>query len=81
MEHTRWSVEELLLGYRPVSDEEQRAVEADINVKKKLREQKVHYDLRSYDDLRVDATGKNVNVYDKALVQGIPLIVKTCTTS
>lgn len=81
VEHNRWSVEELLLGYRPVSDEEQRAVEADINVKKKLREQKVHYDLRSYDDLRVDATGKNVNVYDKALVQGIPLIVKTCTTS
>ena len=76
VEHNRWSVEELMLGYRPVTDEEQKAVEKDIELKGELRKRKVHYDLRAYDELGRDATGKNVNVYDMALVQGIPLILK-----
>ncbi len=80
VEHNRWSVEELILGYRPVTDEEQADVERDINLKKNLRNHKIHYDLRSYDDLRTDATGKNVVIYDMALTQGIPLIIKTCIT-
>ena len=49
-------------------------------MKKMLRKKKIHYDLRSFDDLRADSTGKNVNVYDMALTQGIPLIIKTCIT-
>ena len=81
VEHNRWSVEELILGYRPVTDEEQKLVEKDISQKKILRNtKKVHYDLRAFDDLRADSTGKNVNVYDMALIQGIPLIIKTCIT-
>ena len=81
VEHNRWSVEELILGYRPVNQEEQRLIEKDIAQKKVLRDtKKVHYDLRSFDDLRADSTGKNVNVYDMALTQGIPLIIKTCIT-
>lgn len=80
VEHNRWSVEKLLLGYRPVTNEEQRAVEADIAQKALLKHNKVHYDLRAYSDLRSDATGKNVNIYDMALTQSIPLIIKTCIT-
>lgn len=78
VEHNRWNVEELMLGYRPVTDEEQKEIEADISLKKKYRSQKVHYDLRAFNDLRPDATGKQVYVYDLALTQGIPLIVKSC---
>lgn len=81
VEHNRWSVEELILGYRPVNDDEQKLVEQDIKFKKTLRDtRKVHYDLRAYDDLRSDSTGKNAIVYDMALTQGIPLIIKTCIT-
>lgn len=81
VEHNRWSVEELILGYRPLDDEEQKLVEEDIRYKKEFRSaRKAHYDLRAFDDLRTDATGKNVNVYDMALTQGIPLIIKTCIT-
>ena len=80
VEHNRWSVEELILGYRPANAEEMNLVEEDIAQKTNLRTQKVHYDLRAFDDLRVDNTGKNVNVYDIALTQGIPLIIKTCIT-
>ena len=80
VEHNRWSVEELILGYRPVTEEERRFVEDDISQKKTLRDRKVHYDLRAFEDLRSDCTAKNVNVYDMALIQGIPLIIKTCIT-
>ncbi|MBO4906954.1 MAG: hypothetical protein J5486_07980 [Bacteroidaceae bacterium] len=81
VEHNRWSVEELILGYRPLNDEEQQRVDADITLKRVLRNQKIHYDLRAFSDLRSDITGKNVNVYDMALVQAIPLIIKSCITS
>ncbi len=80
VEHNRWSVEELILGYRPVNDDEQRMVEQDISLKRALRDRKVHYDLRAFDDLRDDVTGRNVNIYDMALTQAIPLIIKTCIT-
>ena len=80
VEHNRWNVEELILGYRPTNDEEQKMVEEDIAQKKILRKRKIHYDIRAYDDLRTDATGKNANVYDQALTQGIPLIIKSCIT-
>lgn len=81
VEHNRWCVEELILGYRPVNDEEQEQVEKNITLKKTLRNKKIHFDLRSFDDLRADSTGKNVNVYDMALSQGIPLIIKSCITN
>lgn len=80
VEHNRWCVEELILGYRPVTNDEKKQVEEDISRKKILRNMKIHYDLRAFDDLRTDSTGKNVNVYDMALTQGIPLIIKTCIT-
>lgn len=80
VEHNRWSVEELMLGYRPVTDEESKLIEEDISQKKVFRSKKIHYDLRAFDDLRADSTGKNVNVYDMALIQGIPLIIKSCIT-
>ena len=81
VEHNRWSVEELILGYRPLTTEETKVVEEDIQQKKMLRNtKKAHYDLRAFDDLRADSTGKNVNVYDMALTQGIPLIIKSCIT-
>lgn len=81
VEHNRWSVEELILGYRPVTDDEQNAVENDISLKRELRSRKVHYDLRAFSDLREDCTGKNVSVYDMALTRAIPLIIKSCITN
>lgn len=81
VEHNRWSVEELILGYRPTTDDENKLIEEDVSQKKILRNKKIHYDLRAFDDLRADSIGKNVNVYDMALTQGIPLIIKSCITN
>lgn len=80
VEHNRWSVERLILGYRPTTAEETAAVDADKNKKRLLAMQKIHYDLRAFDELKTDDTGKNAEAYDYALTQGIPLIIKTCIT-
>lgn len=74
VEHNRWSCEELLLGWRPCSAEEQRLVEQDIHQKNKLKERKIHYDLRTYRDLRPDETGRTVDIYDICLSAALPLI-------
>lgn len=74
VEHNRWSVEELLLGFRPCTDEEQADIEKDISKKEEYKNRLVHYDLRAYSDLRADSTGKNVNTYDICLSASIPLI-------
>lgn len=76
VEHNRWNVEELILGWRPCTDEEQKAVEANIGMKNELKKQKIHYDLRAYHDLRPDETGKPVEIYDLCLCSSLPLIAK-----
>ena len=76
VEHNRWSVEELLLGWRPCSEQEQQQVEADISQKEVLKKRKIHYDLRAYNDLRPDDSGKPVQIYDRCLSACIPLIAK-----
>ena len=77
VEHNRWSMERLLDGVRPVSEEEQALVEEDIKQKDVLKKRGIHYDLRSYEALTNDATGRNVVIYDNALTVNIPLIART----
>ncbi len=77
VEHNRWNVEELLLGWRPCDDSEQMEVERNIDMKEKLKKLKIHYDIRAYKDLRTDTTGQNVNVYDLCLCAAMPMIAKT----
>lgn len=74
VEHNRWNVEELLLGFRPCTDDEQADIEKDIGKKEEYKNRLVHYDIRAYNDLRTDNTGKNVNTYDICLSASIPLI-------
>lgn len=78
VEHNRWSVEEMLLGFRPCTDTELSAIGADISLKSDYKQRMVHYDLVAYDDLRPDETGKNVNTYDICLSASIPLIAYDC---
>ena len=78
VEHNRWNVEELILGYRPCTDEEQDIISADIETQKDaFKARKIHYDLRAYNDLRPDKTGKSAQVYDLCLSAALPLIAKT----
>lgn len=74
VEHNRWCTEEMLLGFRPCTDDELADIEADISKKAQYKARLVHYDLLPYADLRADATGKNVDTYDLCLSASIPLI-------
>lgn len=77
VEHNRWNVEELILGYRPCTDEEQDKIAADIETQKDaFKARKIHYDLRAYNDLRPDKTGRSAKVYDLCLSAALPLIAK-----
>ena len=77
VEHNRWSVEELILGFRPCSDEEQEKIAEDVKkYKDEYKARKIHYDLRAYNDLRPDGTGKPVQIYDLCLSACLPLIAK-----
>jgi hypothetical protein len=70
-------VEELLLGFRPVTDGEQEILEKDITRKREFRDRFIHYDLRAYDDLRPDADGTDVKIYDRCISAAIPMIAGT----
>lgn len=92
-EHNRWSVERLILGDRPCTDEEKEEIrqniqeilesrrtgkEMPVDLKRKYKkENHVHYDLCAYDELEIDPTGKNAQIYDYDLTASIPLIYKT----
>ena len=72
VEHNRWNVEELLLGYRPVTKKEQEEIEQKAALKNKKRDEEyAHYDIRPYNDLR-----NGSEKYDIALTRHLLLIVK-----
>lgn len=78
VEHNRWSVEELILGFRPCTDEEERDIAADVAKRKgEYKSRMIHYDLRAYNALRPDGTGKSVKIYDWCLSSCLPLIAKS----
>lgn len=78
VEHNRWSVERLIQGLRPCTDEERREIEADITLKRRyVRERGAHFDLCAFSELGVDETGLPVTRYDRDLTEAIPLIAGT----
>lgn len=76
-EHNRWSVERLLSGVRPCTDEERKTIRENIRLKREFKARDIHYDLCAYDELGVDETGKDVRSYDTDLTASIPLIVES----
>ena len=76
VEHNRWNVEELLMGYRTVTPEEEKEIEKNIELKNVYKEKRTaHYDIRPYEDLRSDESGRCANVYDISITSAIPLIL------
>lgn len=77
-EHNRWSVERLIQGVRACTDTEISEIRTDVKTLKKVFKKKdIHFDLRAYNELEEDGTGKNAKVYDYDLTACIPLIVQT----
>lgn len=51
VEHNRWNTEELLLGYRPVNEQEYAEVCRNPEYKNELKKNYIHFDIRPYEDL------------------------------
>lgn len=77
IEHNRWNVEELLLGYRPVHKDEDEKIDADKSKKKEYRNRFIHYDIRPFSELKTDDRGRKANIYDEVIVRSLPLILKS----
>lgn len=81
IEHNRWNMEELLLGYRPVNEEEDKIIDADKSKKGYYKKRYAHYDIRPYYGLKEDDKGRKAYVYDKVIVKALPLILDIKTKS
>lgn len=60
LEHNRWNTEKLLLGFRPLKEEELALW--DNGEKKRLKEEKKHKDIRPFSDLGKKDTDKDDDV-------------------
>lgn len=74
VEHNRWCIEELILGYLPTTDEEHSKILSDIANREVLKREFKHDDLRHFSELGTDESGLSVKRYDVALVRSLPLI-------
>ena len=71
VEHNRWNMEKLLLGYRKPTQSELRIMLSDVAKKREYKQKKfVHPDICPYDELNDDS-----KKYDISITKGIPLIV------
>lgn len=93
VEHNRWCVDRLVLGFRPPTDREREDIRNNImefiaarktggekpaeDLKNIYKSKRIHYDLCSYKELDVDKTGRNVRIYDYDLTASIPLIAQS----
>ena len=81
IEHNRWNVEELLLGYRPVKQSEDEDIDKDKNKKAEYKTRFIHYDIRPFEGLKEDSTNRKADVYDKVIVNSLPLIISDINKS
>lgn len=81
VEHNRWCIEEMILGYSPTTQEEHNSIWADINKREQYKAEFKHDDLRNYSELGVDSSGLSVVRYDVGLTRTLPLIVYACHIS
>jgi len=72
VEHNRWNMEKLLMGYRKAKTEEDKYQHPEFaNELKKNKDLFIHHDIRPYDDLP-----ESTKLLDKEIVRFIPWILK-----
>lgn len=72
VEHNRWNMEKLLLGYRKPTPEEE-ALCRDDGIRKEYKTKRfIHTDIRPYGEL-----GEGTKGYDRCIAECLPLIVRS----
>jgi hypothetical protein len=75
MEHNRWVVEKLLLGFRAPTPEEAANIAAD-KKREYFKERFIHEDIRAYDALGSDNKSIDVKIYDINISRALPFMLK-----
>jgi hypothetical protein len=78
VEHNRWNIEELLLGFRPTTAEEKKIIGKSSAEKETYKAKFVHNDICPYKKITDtdDEKIKNTKEYDICLSESIPMIIK-----
>lgn len=69
VEHNRWNIEKLLIGYRALREEELKWSNKEMKDAKKTRF--IHHDIRPYEDLP-SAEQQN----DKNIIEALPMVIR-----
>lgn len=72
VEHNRWNVEKLLMGFRPTTDEEHQKILTGEKTKKEYQNEFIHDNIRPFKDL--DEATQNI---DRNFTREIPKIINT----
>ena len=75
VEHNRWNIEELLLGYRPTTEAEDMEILADKKKKEVYKRRYVHCDIKPYTDLK-KISGESIYLYDAIKIVNLQLLLK-----
>ena len=75
IEHNRWIIEKLLMGYRPCTPEETAAIADGSQTKQYFRDRFVHNDLKPYHALSKDDKGIQANKYDINISKSFPFML------
>ena len=78
VEHNRWNIEELLLGYRPTNNEEKEEIRKNGERKDELKNVFIHNDICPYEYIAdtVNDKVKNTREYDVCLSRALPMIIR-----
>jgi hypothetical protein len=76
VEHNRWVIEKLLMGYRAPTKHEKEIIRKDKTQKNYYKKRFIHFDICAYDDLENDATGSNVKEYDRCISEALPSLIQ-----
>jgi len=71
VEHNRWNIEKLLIGYRPTNPDEEKKFKSGEFSKKALQNEFIHTDIKSFEEL-----SKSQQDIDRMISRALPLIIK-----
>jgi hypothetical protein len=81
IEHNRWNIEKLLMGYRATTPEEAEKIANGTQSKKYYRKKFIHNDIRAYQTLTRDDDGIHVSRYDENIAKSLPLMLRELNKS
>lgn len=75
IEHNRWNIEKLLMGYRACTPKEAESIKNGTCSKQDLRDRFIHNDIKPYEALTKDDKGIQADRYDANITKALPYML------